>query len=137
LRKKRDFEFYTGVGIGDGEATVAEGCSICGFIMKKAIVINSAATQITTKPIKTIVRNAPTISSRDAVENKPTLDFAESVFRDRLAKNAETIRKTHIIASTANIAPTKAKTVPVVTFEVFGAVPVYDESVDQLPFQPG
>ena len=88
-------------------------------------------------PMKIIVRNAPMISNRAAVENRPTLAFAESVLSDRLAKKAATIAKTHRTTSTKNTAPSMDVTSLVVMFEVFGVRPRNDEIVDQLPFQVG
>ena len=57
-------------------------------------------------------------SSRAAVENKPTLVFAERVFSDRLAKKAATIAKIQRTTSTKNSAPNTDVTSPMVMFEV-------------------
>ena len=88
-------------------------------------------------PIKIIVRNAPMSSSKDPVENKPTLAFDERVLSDRLAKKAATIAKTHRITSAKNIAPNADVTSLIGIFEVTGVIPLNDEIVDQLPFQVG
>ena len=58
-------------------------------------------------------------SSREPVENKPTLDFDERVLSDRLAKKAATMAKTHRINMTKNIAPNADVTSPMGIFEVF------------------
>jgi len=131
------FGFYTGVGVDYEGAIVAAGCSGCGFIWKKAIAINSAAIHIRMTPIKIIVRNAPMISNRAPVENRPTLAFAESVLSDRLAKKAATIAKIQRTTSTKNNAPNADVISPMGIFEVAGVIPRNDESVDQLPFHVG
>ena len=59
-------------------------------------------------------------SSRAAVENKPTLAFAERVFSDRLAKKAAIIAKIHRITNTESIDPSMGKTSFVVIFEMVG-----------------
>ena len=82
-----------------------------------------------------MVKAAPMISRRVAVENKPTLDFMETDFNVRLANRAETTRKAHSIASTKNPAPTRGNNVPDGTCA--GFTPLKFESVDQLPFQAG
>jgi hypothetical protein len=87
--------------------------------------------------MKIIVRNAPMIRSRDAVENKPTIAFDERVLSDRLAKKAATIPKAQTMTSTKNIAPNADVTSPVDIFEVTGVMPRNDEIVDQLPFHDG
>jgi hypothetical protein len=84
--------------------------------------------------MRTIDRNAPMSSSKAAVENKPTLAFAERVFSDRLTKKAAIIAKIHRITNTESIDPSMGKTSLVVIFEMVGVNP---GSVDQLPFQPG
>jgi hypothetical protein len=88
-------------------------------------------------PMKIIVRTAPMISNRDAVENRLTFAFDERVLSDRLAKKAATIAKTHRITNTKNIAPNADVTLLTLMFEVFGVIPRNDEIVDQLPFQVG
>ena len=88
-------------------------------------------------PIKTIVKNAPMISSKDAVENRPTLVFVERVLSDLRIKKAATIEKTHRITSTKNTAPNADVTLLTLMFEVFGVMPLKDEIVDQLPFHDG
>ena len=126
--------FQTGVGIDGEGTTVATGCSGCGFIWKKAIAINSTAINIRMKPMKTIVRNPPMRSSRAAVENKPTLAFADSTFSDRLAKKAVIMLKIHRTASAKKNASKRGAELLVVMFEVSGVNPV---SVDKSPFHVG
>jgi hypothetical protein len=82
----------------------------------------------------TIARNAPMSNSRAAVENKPTLAFAERTFSDRLAKKAAIILKIHRTASAKRNASSIGAASLAVMFEVFGVNP---ESVVQSPFQVG
>ena len=82
----------------------------------------------------TTARNAPMSNSRAAVENKPTLAFAERTFSDRLAKKAVIILKIHKTTSTKRNDTSKGAASLAVMFEVLGVNP---ESVDQSPFQPG
>ena len=65
------------------------GCSGCVLIWKNAIAISSTAIHISSRPIITIVRTAPMISSRAAVENKPTAVLVERLFSDLRAKKAQ------------------------------------------------
>jgi hypothetical protein len=136
-RKKRDFEFYTGVGVDDGGATAEGACSGCGLIWKKAITINNTPIHIRRRPMMTIVRHAPIISSRPAVENKPTLDLVARVFSDRLTKKAQTMMKIHRITNAASIPANTETTVLEVRFDVLGVMPESDEADDHWPFQDG
>ena len=136
-KKKRDFEFYTGVGIDDEGATVPGACSGCGLIWKNATAINSTPIHIMRRPMITIVRPAPINSNRDAVENKPTLDLVASIFSERLTKKAQTMMKIHRITNAATTPSKTETTVLEVRFEVLGVMPEIDESDDHLPFQDG
>ena len=113
---------------------VVNCCSGCDLIWKKAIAINSMATQMRRNPMKTIVKNAPTSNSKDAVENNPTFVFAESAFNDFLAKKATSIAVIHTIASIAIRSATKGRIALMSMFVVTGVNP---ERLDQLPFQLG
>ena len=125
------------MGIDGGGAIAAAGCSGSGFIWKNAIAINSTAIHINSMPIITIVRTAPMISSRAAVENKPTCDLVERLFSERRAKKAQIMMKIHRIRNTAIIPSMKGKTSLGPMFVVFGVMPDSEEIVDQLPFQDG
>ena len=120
-----------------GEAIVDGDCSAGGFIWKKAIVISNTAIHIRSRPMIIIVRNAPIISNRDAVENKPTPVFVESIFSERLAKIAQTMMVIQIITNTASTPPTIGPISLRDRFEVLGVMLESDEIVDQLPFQDG
>jgi hypothetical protein len=86
------------------------------------------------KPMKAIARNPPMSSSRAAVENKPTLAFAERAFSDRLAKKAAIILKIQKTTSTKKNDSSMGAASLRLMFEVFGVNP---ESVDKSPFQLG
>jgi len=76
-------------------------------------------------------------NSRAAVENKPTLAFAERAFSDRLAKKAAIMVKIQSTTNTKNSALIIGMASLAVMFEVLGVKPESDEIVDQLPFQDG
>ena len=78
-----------------------------GFSFKKAIASNKVAVQIMINPIRGII--APMSSSNPAVANRPTFDFSESCFSERLIKKAaaiannQTRRRTTINPATKGI----------------------------------
>ena len=110
---------------------VSMGCSICGFIWKKAIAIKSTAIHIRTKPITGII--APARSSNPAVPNKPTFDLAETRFRDLQVKKAAIMKNIHMITRIDSIGPRKGTMSAGFKF----VVAVKFGSVDQSPVKPG
>ena len=82
----------------------------------------------------TMINAAPMSSSNPAVENKPTPDFADSVFSERLTKNAVIIENTQRIMNTVKILARKGKMLFRERFEGLGVRP---ESALQSPFQFG
>jgi hypothetical protein len=81
-----------------------------------------------------MINTAPMSSSNPAVENKPTLDFSESVPKERLKKNAAIIENTQRITNTERNPIRKGATLSIVIFYGSGVRP---ESAVQSPFQSG
>ena len=92
--------------------------------MKKAIASTSAAIHIRINPNPTIMINAaPISSSNPVVPNKPTFDFAETCFSERLVKKAAIIANIHTTAITKNIPAMNGNMSLGVTFAVLGVKP--------------
>lgn len=89
---------------GDGGDSTA-----VSFIEKKAIAINRKETQIRRNPTTTIVRTAPTKSSRPAVPNKPTPDFDESIPSDFRYSQAVRIANTKRMTKAMMTPPSSVK----------------------------
>jgi len=83
---------------------------------------------------KRMIRTAPMSSSSPVVENKPTPDFAASVPRERLIKNAAIIANTQRITIMAMIPVRKGIMLSKLRFDMLGVNP---ESAVQSPFQSG
>jgi len=83
---------------------------------------------------KRMINTVPMSSSNPAVENKPTPDFAESVPKERLIKNAAIIEHIQRIINTAK---SPARKGAMLSREIFDGSGVRPESAVQSPFQSG
>ena len=107
----------------------------CDLILKKAIANSSTPIHIKSRPNpKRKINTAPTNNSVPAVENSPTVDFAESCTSERLTKKVDIMPNTQSVAITNIAAVMNGIMSPNPMLLVFGTIPERDERVCQSPF---